>query len=73
MLAPEPGSGMRRREFSWCAWRRGGDVAGGGAGEQRERMRRVGVLMNLGSDDAEGQARNAASLQGLHPCMAGSG
>src|SRR5262249_23295684 len=34
-------------------------------GQQRERMRRVGVLMNLGSDDAEGQARNAAFLQGL--------
>jgi putative ABC transport system substrate-binding protein len=28
-------------------------------------MRRIGVLMNLGSDDAEGQARNAAFLQGL--------
>src|SRR5262245_23127722 len=28
-------------------------------------LRRVGVLMNLGSDDAEGQARNAAFLQGL--------
>jgi putative tryptophan/tyrosine transport system substrate-binding protein len=27
--------------------------------QQRERMRRIGVLMNLGSDDAEGQARNA--------------
>src|SRR5262245_2946287 len=34
-------------------------------GQQRERMRRIGVLMNLGSDDAEGQARNAAFLQGL--------
>jgi putative ABC transport system substrate-binding protein len=33
--------------------------------QQQERMRRVGVLMNLGSDDAEGQARNAAFLQGL--------
>jgi ABC-type uncharacterized transport system substrate-binding protein len=33
--------------------------------QQPERMRRVGVLMNLGSDDAEGQARNAAFLQGL--------
>ena len=29
-------------------------------------MRRVGVLMNLASDDAEGQARLAAFLQGLH-------
>jgi putative ABC transport system substrate-binding protein len=33
--------------------------------QQGERMRRIGVLMNLGSDDAEGQARNAAFLQGL--------
>ena len=28
--------------------------------QQRERMRRIGVLMNLPSDDAEGQARLAA-------------
>ena len=33
--------------------------------QQGERMRRIGVLMNLGSDDAKGQARNAAFLQGL--------
>jgi putative tryptophan/tyrosine transport system substrate-binding protein len=33
--------------------------------QQRERMRRIGVLMNLTSDDAEGQARLAALLQGL--------
>jgi putative ABC transport system substrate-binding protein len=33
--------------------------------QQRERMRRIGVLMNLPSDDAEGQARLAAFLQGL--------
>ena len=33
--------------------------------QQPDRMRRVGVLMNLGSDDAEAQARNAAFLQGL--------
>jgi ABC-type uncharacterized transport system substrate-binding protein len=33
--------------------------------QQRERMRRVGALMNLASDDAEGQARLAAFLQGL--------
>ena len=33
--------------------------------QQREQMRRIGVLMNLSSDDAEGQARNAAFLQGL--------
>jgi putative tryptophan/tyrosine transport system substrate-binding protein len=33
--------------------------------QQGERIRRVGVLMNLGADDAEGQARLAALLQGL--------
>jgi putative ABC transport system substrate-binding protein len=33
--------------------------------QQGERMRRIGVLMNLGADDAEGQARLAAFLQGL--------
>src|SRR5258708_12308593 len=31
----------------------------------RERMRRVGVLMNLATDDAEAQARFRAFLQGL--------
>src|SRR5260370_12720850 len=34
-------------------------------GQQREKMRRIGVLMNLTSDDAEGQRRLAAFLQGL--------
>jgi putative ABC transport system substrate-binding protein len=33
--------------------------------QQGERTRRVGVLMNLASDDAEGQARLAAFHQGL--------
>jgi len=33
--------------------------------QQRERMRRIGVLLNLGSDDQEGQTRNAAFLQAL--------
>jgi putative tryptophan/tyrosine transport system substrate-binding protein len=33
--------------------------------QQGERVRRIGVFMNLASDDAEGQARNAAFLQGL--------
>jgi putative ABC transport system substrate-binding protein len=33
--------------------------------QQRERVRRVGVLMNLTPADAEGQARLAAFLQGL--------
>src|SRR5215472_16927649 len=34
-------------------------------GQQSERMRRIGVLMNTVSDDAEGQARLAAFHQGL--------
>jgi putative tryptophan/tyrosine transport system substrate-binding protein len=33
--------------------------------QQPERMRRIGVLMNLASEDAEGQARLAAFHQGL--------
>ena len=33
--------------------------------QQREPMRRIGVLMNLTADDPEGQARVAAFLQGL--------
>ena len=34
--------------------------------QQGERVRRVGALMNLAADDAEGQQRLAAFLQGLH-------
>jgi ABC-type uncharacterized transport system substrate-binding protein len=37
----------------------------GARAQQSERMRRVGVLMNTVSDDAEGQARLAAFHQGL--------
>ena len=33
--------------------------------QQPERMRRIGVLMNFAAEDAEGQARLAAFLQGL--------
>ncbi len=33
--------------------------------QQSERMRRIGVLMNTASDDAEGQARLVAFHQGL--------
>jgi len=36
-----------------------------GRAQQPERVRRIGVLMNLASDDAEGQARLAAFHQGL--------
>src|SRR5262249_28239151 len=33
--------------------------------QQPDRMRRIGVLMNLASDDVEGQQRLAAFLEGL--------
>jgi putative tryptophan/tyrosine transport system substrate-binding protein len=55
---------MRRREFitllggAAAVW----PIAGRG---QQVPMRRIGIFMNLASDDAEGQSRNAAFLQGL--------
>jgi len=56
---------MRRREF---ITRVGGAAVAWplvGRAQQGERMRRIGVLMNLAADDAEGQARLAAFRQGL--------
>ena len=56
---------MRRREFitllgsAAAAWPF--DVRA----QQTDGMRRIGVLMSLGADDKEGQARLAAFLQGL--------
>src|SRR5262249_43019281 len=41
------------------------DSGAGGMAARRDRVRRIGVLMSLASDDAEGKARNAALLQGL--------
>jgi putative ABC transport system substrate-binding protein len=56
---------MQRREFITLL---GGAAAAWpivARAQQPERMRRIGVLMNLAADDAEGQARLAAFLQGL--------
>jgi putative tryptophan/tyrosine transport system substrate-binding protein len=55
---------MRRREFitllgAAAAWPLAARA------QQGERMRRIGVLMNLAADDAEGQARLATFRQGL--------
>src|SRR5262245_1190155 len=67
-MTPKPeghmASHIRRRKFLATL---GGAAAWplAARAQQRERVRRIGVLMNLASDDAEGQARLAAFHQGL--------
>jgi hypothetical protein len=57
-------SGIRRREFIAVV---GGALAWplAARAQQGERMRRIGVLMNASSDDADGQARIVAFVQAL--------
>jgi putative ABC transport system substrate-binding protein len=62
IVHPKPGANMRRRQFI------GGLAAVAAispAALAQAHMRRVGVLMNLNSDDAEGQSRLAAFLQSM--------
>ena len=56
---------MKRREFIGLI---GGAAAAWpfmASAQQRERVRRIGVLMHLAADDPDGQSRIAAFLQGL--------
>src|SRR5262245_64398628 len=57
-------SGMRRREFIRLL---GGAAAWplAARAQQPEAMRRIGILVSIGADDQQGQARHAAFVQRL--------
>jgi putative tryptophan/tyrosine transport system substrate-binding protein len=56
---------MRRRDFIKVIAGLAADWPLAARAQQPERIRRIGVLMNVASNDAEGQVRNAAFVQGL--------
>src|SRR6516162_7642644 len=56
---------MRRREFLGALGAAAAAWPVAARGQQRERMRRIGVLSSVPSDDPEVQARMAAFHQGL--------
>jgi putative ABC transport system substrate-binding protein len=56
---------MRRREFITLLSGAAATWPVAGAAQQPERLRRIGVLMNARSDDADGQARIHAFVQAL--------